>query len=841
MSKTMLIDASHPEETRVAILNKGRLEDFDFESSTKAQTKGNIYLAKVVRVEPSLQAAFVEYGGNRDGFLAFSEIHPDYYRIPVADREAMNQEAERAQRELAAQDAEKDSDDVPAVENETETAEAVDVIGGDDPEELTQARRKPAAKTYKIQDVIKRRQIMLVQVVKEERNAKGAALTTYLSLAGRYCVLMPNAEREGGVSRKITNNTDRKRLKSVIDGLEIPDNMGVIIRTAGMERSKAEIKRDYEYLVRCWNDIRDLTMQSTAPALIYKEGDLIKKAIRDLYSRDIEHIWVEGEEGYKAAKNFMRMLMPSHSKRIQHFRPSGLSLFQTHQVQERIDDIHNPVVTLRSGGYIVINPTEALVAIDVNSGRSTRERNIEETALKTNLEAAEEVALQLRLRDLAGLIVIDFIDMDDPRHNATVEKRLKESMAGDRARIQIGRISHFGLLELSRQRLRPSILEASSQVCRHCRGTGYVRSTESSALQVLRAIEEEGTKHPGAMITLRLPSAVAFYLLNHKRDDVIAKEVCHGIRVIFQGDDTLIPPDFVIERETIKVKKDKVERSVVVQTSSRRDDEATASMTSQDSHNENDVEESDETLESDGEQKKPEQAVSDASSPLRRRRRGRRGGRRRGRRPEQVDAAQDDAIRSSSSEQGKVVLREGDAASDVQTTVMAQTLQGHAEQSTDESAKSLEVQENQKRARRSGVRGRSRPKPETKKSPVDDVTQGVQSQESQVTKRVNSLARSEESIHNDPKTAHGTMAPANEVPEKQAAKSRRSKTAASSVAAIDVNDTAAEPVKTAAKPAKTSRAKISDLKDQKTTEVQEMMPQKAPSSPRKGWWQKLLD
>ncbi|HLI10630.1 MAG TPA: Rne/Rng family ribonuclease [Alphaproteobacteria bacterium] len=537
MAKRMLIDAAHPEETRVAVLKGNRLEDFDFETATKKQLKGNIYLAKVTRVEPSLQAAFVDYGGNRHGFLAFNEIHPDYYRIPVADREAL-----LAQEKALAEHS-------PEGGNGTERGDSDDfeTIGGDDIEEVPSRRFRPP-RSYKIQEVTKRRQIMLVQVVKEERGNKGAALTTYLSLAGRYCVLMPNTPRGGGVSRKITNLKDRRRLKSILEEFEIPEGMSVIVRTAGMERSKAEIKRDLEYLMRLWDEIRTVTLQSTAPALIYEEANLIKRAIRDLYDRDIDEIQVEGEDGYRAAKDFMRMLTPSHAKRVQLYNDEFIPLFHRYQVESQIDAIHSPVIQLRSGGYIVITPTEALVSIDVNSGRATKERNIEETALRTNLEAAEEISRQVRLRDLAGLIVIDFIDMEESRNNAAVERRLKEAMRSDRARIQIGRISAFGLLELSRQRLRPSLVEATMEMCTHCGGTGWVRSIESTALHVLRGLEEEGTRQRSAELKLTVPTRIALYLLNQKRANLADIERRYRFCVAIDTDDNLIPPSFRLER-----------------------------------------------------------------------------------------------------------------------------------------------------------------------------------------------------------------------------------------------------------------------------------------------------
>jgi ribonuclease E len=539
----MLIDATHPEETRVVIVSGNRLEDFDIEVESRRQLKGNIYLAKVTRVEPSLQAAFVDYGGNRHGFLAFNEIHPDYYQIPVEDRQALLAEQEAAEKaEEAAHTAAGDG-----TEPKGEST-AVETVGGDD-EEIDVRRPPPAHRRhYKIQEVIKRRQILLVQVVKEERGTKGAALTTYLSLAGRYCVLMPNTARGGGISRKISNATDRKRLKSILNDLDIPEGMAVIVRTAGAKRSKAEIKRDYEYLMRTWANVRETTLESIAPALVYEEGSLIKRSIRDLYANDIEEIIVAGEEGYRNAKEFMKLLIPSHAKKVRLYKDDAMSLLRRYQVEGQLDAIHSPQVQLKSGGYIVLNPTEALVAIDVNSGRATRERNIEETALRTNLEAAEEIARQVRLRDLAGLIVIDFIDMEISRNQTMVERRLKEAMRNDRARIQIGRISPFGLLELSRQRLRPSLIETSSVPCPHCGGTGVRRSTDSSALYVLRAIEEEGTRQRSEEITVHVATDVGLYILNQKRAALIELEGRFGMKVQIAADNSLIPPAHRIER-----------------------------------------------------------------------------------------------------------------------------------------------------------------------------------------------------------------------------------------------------------------------------------------------------
>ena len=540
MTKKMLIDAHQPEETRVVLLNGNKIEEFDYENNNFKQLKGNVYLARVTRVEPSLQAAFVEYGGNRQGFLAFSEIHPDYYRIPIEDREALEKDNQQESEEDAS-----DDDAANATDKDNDTPET---LGGDDEEQRSRSSSTALLRRYKIQEVIVRKQILLIQVVKEERGNKGAALTTYLSLAGRYCVLMPNSNRGGGVSRKITNVADRKRLKSVVNDLEVPDGMAVIVRTAGSKRTKTEIKRDYAYLSKLWNDIRATTLQSEAPAIIHEEGSLVKRAIRDIYTNDVESVLVEGDEAYKTAKNQMKMLIPSHAKRvIKHDEPTHL--FQTQNVEPQLDTIHQGEVTLKSGGYLVLNQTEALVAIDVNSGKATRERNIEETALKTNLEAAEEVGRQLRLRDLSGLIVIDFIDMEENRNQNAVERKLKDSLRNDRARIQIGSISHFGLLEMSRQRLRASLVESVSQACPHCAGTGRIRSINSSALHILRVIEEEAARHQAKEMTVFIHPEVALYVLNQKRASLAALESQLGLSVFLEADASLSPQDYRIGRK----------------------------------------------------------------------------------------------------------------------------------------------------------------------------------------------------------------------------------------------------------------------------------------------------
>ncbi len=670
MAKKMLIDATHAEETRVVVVDGNKVEEFDFESENKRQLAGNIYLAKVTRVEPSLQAAFVDYGGNRHGFLAFSEIHPDYYQIPVADREALMEEerayaeAQRARdedeeskptktrksrsrsrskskaedvksvdpvetKEVSAEingmetidlsepaegaetpeatspmelvaetpveepaderevdstqdeqqapveaapdaaaddndseDSDKadgddgddgDGEDSDAEEDDTERSDAaakddsIESVAEEDDSEDIRPPRKPRPKRYKIQEVIKVRQILLVQVVKEERGNKGAALTTYLSLAGRYCVLMPNTARGGGISRKITNAVDRKKLKEIAAEIDVPTGAGLIVRTAGAKRTKAEIKRDYEYLQRLWEQIRELTLKSIAPAKIYEEGDLIKRSIRDLYNREIDEVFVEGERGYRIAKDFMKMIMPSHAKNVKKYE-DALPLFARYQVESYLSSMFNPTVQLKSGGYIVIGVTEALVAIDVNSGRATKEGSIEETALKTNLEAAEEVARQLRLRDLAGLIVIDFIDMDERKNNSAVEKRMKDKLKTDRARIQVGRISGFGLMEMSRQRLRPGMIEATTQPCPACHGTGLIRSDDNMALNILRQIEEEGTRRRSREVLVTCPVSIANYLMNQKREHIAQIEARYGLSVRIEGDVHLVSPDFTLEK-----------------------------------------------------------------------------------------------------------------------------------------------------------------------------------------------------------------------------------------------------------------------------------------------------
>ena len=677
MAKKMLIDATHAEETRVVVVDGNKVEEFDFESENKRQIAGNIYLAKVTRVEPSLQAAFVDYGGNRHGFLAFSEIHPDYYQIPVADREKLMEEERAYAEAMRARDdedekpkskprrsrsrskAEKVTDkdavlkdengiagmetidldeDVPEGTSPMETVgetpveepdeqgshngngdhdshdadrderrsdaaakdDSIESVADDDDHDDIRPVHKTRPRKYKIQEVIKVRQILLVQVVKEERGNKGAALTTYLSLAGRYCVLMPNTARGGGISRKITNAVDRKKLKEIAAEIDVPQGAGLIVRTAGAKRTKSEIKRDYEYLQRLWEQIRELTLKSIAPAKIYEEGDLIKRSIRDLYNREIDEVLVEGEGGYRIAKDFMKMIMPSHAKNVKHYA-DAMPLFARYQVESYLSSMFNPTVQLRSGGYIVIGVTEALVAIDVNSGRATKEGSIEETALKTNLEAAEEVARQLRLRDLAGLIVIDFIDMDERRNNASVEKRFKDKLKSDRARIQVGRISGFGLMEMSRQRLRPGMIEATTQPCPACHGTGLIRSDDNLALSILRQIEEEGVRRRSREVLVKCPVAIANFLMNQKREHVAQIEARYGLSVRIEGDPMLISPDFSIEK---------------FKTATRSVPEATAPVVSVDSSLMDDVDDDSETeAETEADNAPEEQSASENGQP----------------------------------------------------------------------------------------------------------------------------------------------------------------------------------------------------------------------------------
>ncbi|OJG00273.1 Rne/Rng family ribonuclease [Pararhizobium antarcticum] len=789
MAEKMLIDASHAEETRVVVVRGSRIEEFDFESEHKKQIRGNIYLAKVTRVEPSLQAAFVDYGGNRHGFLAFAEIHPDYYQIPLADRQALlRQEAEEARRDDDIESVEtgtdlgNDSDEesvfaadetnaVDAVEAPVEAVaeekpkakpkrprrtkkaaaevvessdggdaddgssggemaamvdtdsisedtrggrrsndddddddghheekEVIESVGAEDAMEEVperQVNRRPR-KQYRIQEVIKRRQILLVQVAKEERGNKGAALTTYLSLAGRYSVLMPNTARGGGISRKITNLPDRKRLKEIARALDVPQGMGVILRTAGANRTKVEVKRDFEYLMRLWENVRTLTLSSTAPCLVYEEGSLIKRSIRDLYNKDISKIIVAGEEGYKEAKAFMKMLMPSHAKVVQPYRDVH-PIFSRSGIEAQLDRMLVPQVTLKSGGYIIINQTEALVAIDVNSGRSTREHSIEDTALQTNLEAAEEVARQLRLRDLAGLVVVDFIDMEEKRNNRSVEKRLKDHLKNDRARIQVGRISHFGLLEMSRQRIRASVLESTMQVCSHCNGTGNVRSQSSVALHVLRGVEEYLLKNTTHNITVRATPDIALYLLNHKRGTIIDYEERFGVQIIIEADAHVGAQHFAIDRGEAVENPVQIDQIIQFEPEPEEDDDVVI---------EDDVEEDDDVVaeakperaeRTERSERAPAEQGDDQGNRKRKRRRRRRGGRGTGPNGEPLGNAEGQAEDNGVDDDGD----EGDDDTTANTDV----------DGIEATALSDDEQQKRKRRRR-GKRGGRRNRPE---------------------------------------------------------------------------------------------------------------------------------
>ena len=738
MAKKMLIDATHAEETRVVVVDVNKVEEFDFETQTRRQLAGNIYLAKVTRVEPSLQAAFIDYGGNRHGFLAFNEIHADYYQIPVADREALiaeekayadqqkaeaEAEAEKPKRtrrrrkpkaaEIEVEDAvvtaepaemseDETSGDIagmetidleegsspmetiaetpvetPASDDEadaesgsddddsdddagtdaTDKDENIESVADEDDAEDVRPVRKPRPKRYKIQEVIKVRQILLIQVVKEERGNKGAALTTYLSLAGRYCVLMPNTARGGGISRKITNAADRKKLKAIANEMSVPEGAGLIIRTAGSQRTKTEIKRDYEYLQRLWEQIRELTLKSSAPAQIYEEGNLIKRSIRDLYSKEIDEVIVEGEGGYRTAKDFMKMIMPSHAKNVTNYKEQ-MPLFARHQIESYLSGMFNPTVQLPSGGYIVIDMTEALVAVDVNSGRATKEGSIEQTATKTNLEAAAEVARQLRLRDLAGLIVIDFIDMDERRNNAAVEKMMKDKLKTDRARIQVGRISGFGLMEMSRQRLRPGMLESTTKPCSHCHGTGLLRSDDTVALGILRQLEEEGVRGRSKEVLVKVPTIIANYLMNQKREHVAQIETRYGLSVCVEGDPHMVSPDFTVEKFTTA---SRIVAEVVAPAVISSD---TAVMT--------DVEETVEEAEEQTTAPTPEAQDGDAPTKKRRRRRRRRRGGGGG----GGENAEANGEGTTSSDDGQVAAQsdpQGDTQTDAQATAADET------------------------------------------------------------------------------------------------------------------------------------------------------------------------
>jgi len=820
MSMRMLIDARHPEETRVAVVKGNRIEEFDFESAEHKQLKGNIYLAKVTRVEPSLQAAFIDYGGNRHGFLAFSEIHPDYYQIPKADREALlREEAEHAAEEERLRAAEFDNGYHDEERDHRDAVEDVEEGSGEEAEagaeeagtgsnrspvdesaaDELRRKRQNLRRRYKIQDVIQRRQVLLVQVVKEERGNKGAALTTYLSLAGRYCVLMPNTSHGGGISRKISNGADRKRLKSIMTDLKLPQTMGLIVRTAGLSRTKVEIKRDFDYLARLWDEIRERTLGSTAPALIYRDSDLIKRAIRDLYHREIEEVIVEGEEGYKAAKGFMKLLMPSHVRRVK-LHSETTPLFQRHGVEDQLSAMYQPIVQLKSGGYLVINPTEALVSIDINSGRSTREHNIEQTAFSTNLEAAQEIARQLRLRDMAGLIVIDFIDMEQSSHVRKVEKAMKEALKNDRARIQVGRISSFGLMEMSRQRLRTGVLEASTKPCPHCEGTGLMRTAASAGLSALRILEDEAARGRGERILLRAGREAAVYVLNKKRSELADIEQRYGVMI-----EVLIDESFEGARMTVEssgprpIAVPRTPAPIIEEEEEEIEEEAI------------EAEDEEEEAEAEGEAR---ETLAEGERPGRRRRRRRRGGRGRGRREE-----------GEAEEAGEAVALE--AAEEAIAEKMEQPILEAAAE---------EPREGGRRRRRR--RGRGPASAEMAEPQIDP----------------DSSPMVERPIEAEPPIAETEPA---EEPKPEAPKRGRRKKAAAEVEVMVPEPAPAEapPAETteaaapSEKPARKRRSKKAEAAEPQAEPVTEPVPLRAANNdtadeiegePRRGWWQRTF-
>ncbi len=938
MPNKMLIDASHPEETRVVVVRGSRIEEFDFESQDKKQLRGNIYLARVTRVEPSLQAAFVEYGGNRHGFLAFSEIHPDYYQIPVADRQALlkadaeqaraeeddDEEDERRSRRrrrghdrkesraAAKDDAEAQSGDTVVEEfeaTETEAAPAasesaeseavsetvavaqegdtpssddqssdndggksmamaveadvvsepapdttgdegqshgrveeirsssadegeVESVGAEDALEEVHARRKPLRRQYKIQEVIKRRQILLVQVVKEERGNKGAALTTYLSLAGRYSVLMPNTARGGGISRKITSAQDRKRLKEVVRDLDVPDGMGVILRTAGENRTKAEIKRDYEYLMRLWENVRNLTLQSTAPALVYEEGSLIKRSVRDLYNKDIDEILVAGEDGYREAKDFMRMLMPSHAKVVQPYRDTT-PIFARNGIEAQLDRMVQPQVTLKSGGYLIINQTEALVSIDVNSGRSTKEHNIEDTALQTNLEAAEEVARQLRLRDLAGLIVIDFIDMEENRNNRSVEKRLKDHLKNDRARIQVGRISHFGLLEMSRQRIRASVLESTMKPCPHCGGTGHVRSDSSVALLVVRAIEEFLLKDSRSHLSVRTPAVTALYILNNKRTTLVEMERRFGVTITIEADETLGAQHYTILRGALAEKPAGFVEPASLPPPATEPDPDDDIVEEAD-----DAEATERSEENEDRPNGQQRAEGEHRDRKRRRRRRRRGGRDREQEQEQEhnDSAEAGVAAAASDEETDDDTVDGDDAS-------------HAEADASEASPNGE-----RRKRRRGKRGGKRNRQEEAEATDEGHTQADEADDGDFAAAGNADVEAAAAVEigdgldtqarSDEPVEVVETPPVEEAPKKQKRAPRPRKTTTKKAAAQAEAEIVAEEPATAAAAEPTVEASVAEAPAPSAEPVEAARPEEQAAAedetrPKKGgWWQR---
>ena len=805
MTTRMLIDARHPEETRVAVVKGNRIDEFDFEAASRKQIKGNIYLAKVTRVEPSLQAAFIDYGGNRHGFLAFSEIHPDYYQIPREDREALlNEEQQLADEAGLAEAAEEEAGGEEGEGNGSAGPEDHGA-GEDAAAEVLRSRRMQLRRRYKIQDVIRRRQVMLVQVVKEERGNKGAALTTYISLAGRYGVLMPNTAQGGGISRKIANAADRKRLKAVISELKLPSTMGAIIRTAGLSRTRTEIRRDFDYLTRLWDEIREKTLVSSAPALIYEDNDLLKRAIRDIYTREIDEVLVDGEAGYRQARAYMKLLMPSHAKKVQPYA-DPVPLFLRAGVEGQLAAMMNPVVQLRSGGYMVISPTEALVAVDVNSGRATREHNIEETALRTNIEAAEEVARQLRLRDMAGLIVVDFIDMEVSANNRKVEKALKEALKVDRARVQVGRISAFGLLEMSRQRLRTGVLEASTEPCPHCGGSGLVRTEASAALAALRLVEEEAVKGRASQFRLRADPPVAIYILNRKRGELAELEARYAISIEIAPDEELTGARLAIDSSGPPPAE--APKPARLPAPARFEEEADEPEEPEEAEPESEAEE-DEDFDS----------AARPDGPAGEERRGKRKRRRRGGRNR----------RGRNGEAGDATARDDDDAGERAAT--PEETSGEAPAEAPEEAPVADAGDDGGPARAPRARarrGRGRPAiPAAHAGPAD----GAPGAEPEAAADTPVETLSSEAA---PVAEAEAAAPAEEAPAPKA-KPRRSRKAApaAEMTAVAEEDTAAAAPEPA--PAAEVEEAAATPATAATAETQE-----APAAPRKGWWQRTF-
>ncbi len=890
MTKRMLIDAAHPEETRVVIVDSNRVEELDFESRHKRQLRGNVYLARVTRVEPSLQAAFIEYGGNRHGFLAFSEIHPDYYKIPEADKQALKEQEEEDQRQADEEDEKRkaasakrksrtkrdeeeaeyeeeeeeeddeDDDDDDEEDEDEEDLEAEDESDEDEEDEeerdenldpddedatdetdaevadeqvkvASKRRKRISRRRYKIQEVIKRGQILLVQAVKEERGNKGAAMTTYLSLAGRYCVLMPNTPRGGGISRKISNGSDRKRLKSIMGDLDVPQGMGVIVRTAGAKRTKTEIGRDYEYLSRLWSDIRNKTMESSAPALIHEEGNLVKRSIRDLYNKDIEEVLVQGEDAYNTAHDFINMLMPSHAKHVKHY-DDQIPLFLRYGAEKQIENSLDATVQLKSGGYLVIHPTEALVSVDVNSGRSTKERNVERTALRTNLEAAEELARQMRLRDLAGLIVIDFIDMDEHKNNRAVERKMKEMLSKDRARIQTSRISQFGLMEISRQRRRRSLLEGSTTSCPHCSGVGRKRTIESSALAAIRAVEEFAVRGKAKRIRLKTSPDVALYLLNEKRDLLTQVDEVADVFTEVVGNDDLIRPHF--ELEVIEKREDKRKDPLVqIERDFKKEREAAKRKpkkarkdTSENDTNANDAPVSED--DTDEENRK---------SGRRRSRRGRRGGRGRGRKDENNqnnESVADEAASEAAEDAARVTEEKSDTRKKRGRRKAPRKGKAEATLQDENAAEEVQTEET------TGKGGRRRRAPSrSKEKPAETVAEVTEEIESEKPKRRSTTRRKAPSRNKEvaqdakDKPKRTRKAPAKTAKktaeEDSGTSTRKRKAPAKKPAKTKTAETEAEPT---AKPKRTRKAPVKKA-PAKVTAAEDAEDNEAPKPTRK--------